>query len=47
MKIVFIIITVLMTLGAIGEKDRERADKYLLAMIVMAVVTVLAYKFIK
>jgi uncharacterized membrane protein SirB2 len=45
MKIVFIIITVLMAFGAIGEKDKERADKYLLAMIVMVIVTVLAYRF--
>lgn len=35
-----------MAFGAIGEKDKERAEKYYFAMLVMAIVTVFAYRFI-
>ena len=45
-KIIFTVITILMALGGIGENDKEKGTVYIYATIMMAIVTLLAYKFL-
>lgn len=45
-KIIFTVITILMALGGIGEKDKMKGTVYIYATIMMAIVTLLAYKFL-
>lgn len=35
-----------MLLGGIAEKDRDRGNTYILATVMMAIITLLAYKFL-